>query len=100
MVENRMPLATIAQGQPLAALLLRGHDAPKDRLTRILDRSLGWFFRGFNKVFTRSSENYSGTVTKVISGKAAVMGLYVVLVGITASSFSRNGSSTRTGTRP
>ncbi|OYY60140.1 MAG: multidrug efflux RND transporter permease subunit, partial [Rhizobiales bacterium 35-66-30] len=29
----------------LAALLLRGHDAPKDRLTRIMDRSLGWLFR-------------------------------------------------------
>ncbi|MFX8836763.1 efflux RND transporter permease subunit, partial [Acinetobacter baumannii] len=60
----------------LSALLLKGHDAPKDRLTLLLDRGLGWFFRGFNKAFTRSSENYSGTVTKVISGKAAVIGIY------------------------
>src|ERR1700742_1896153 len=65
----------------LSALLLKGHHEPKDRLTIIMEKSLGWFFRGFNKAFTRSSENYSGTVTKVISGKAAVMGLYVVLVG-------------------
>src|SRR6186713_421374 len=35
----------------LAALLLKGHDAPKDRLTRVIDGSVGWLFRGFNKVF-------------------------------------------------
>src|SRR5262249_487754 len=29
----------------LAALLLRSHDAPKDWLTRLMDLSLGWFFR-------------------------------------------------------
>ncbi|MFX7727928.1 efflux RND transporter permease subunit, partial [Acinetobacter baumannii] len=41
----------------LSALLLKGHHEPKDWLTRIMERSLGWFFRGFNKVFTKSSEN-------------------------------------------
>ena len=35
----------------LAALLLKSHDAPKDALTRIMDRLFGWFFRGFNTVF-------------------------------------------------
>ena len=73
----------------LSALLLKGHNEPKDRLTIIMEKSLGWFFRGFNKAFTRSSDNYSGTVTKVISGKAAVMGLYVVLVGVTAFLFQQ-----------
>ncbi|MCK1743817.1 efflux RND transporter permease subunit [Bradyrhizobium sp. 139] len=73
----------------LSALLLKGHNEPKDRLTLIMERSLGWFFRGFNKAFTRSSDNYSGTVTKVISGKAAVMGLYVVLVGLTGFLFQQ-----------
>ncbi len=29
----------------LAALLLKGHDAPKDALTRFMDKTLGWFFR-------------------------------------------------------
>src|SRR5690606_18438167 len=43
----------------LAALLLRGHDAPKDRLTRIMDFLFGWLFRGFNAVFTRGSQAYS-----------------------------------------
>jgi len=32
----------------LAALLLKSHDAPKDWLTRAMDRLLGRFFRGFN----------------------------------------------------
>src|SRR5438067_3372623 len=73
----------------LSALLLKGHHDPKDPLTKILDKALGWFFRGFNRAFTRSSENYSGTVTKVISGKAAVTGLYVVLVGVTAFLFQQ-----------
>jgi multidrug efflux pump len=40
----------------LAALLLKGHDEPRDGLTRVLDKALGWFFRGFNRAFTRSSE--------------------------------------------
>ncbi|MET4019213.1 multidrug efflux RND transporter permease subunit [Bradyrhizobium sp. S3.2.12] len=73
----------------LSALLLKGHNEPKDKLTIIMEKGLGWFFRGFNKAFTRSSDNYSGTVTKVISGKAAVMGLYVVLVGLTAFLFQQ-----------
>src|SRR6202007_149217 len=34
----------------LAALLLKGHDAPKDKLTRVMDVSLGWLFHAFNWV--------------------------------------------------
>jgi multidrug efflux pump len=34
----------------LAALLLRGHDAPKDALTRGMERVLGGFFRRFNRL--------------------------------------------------
>ena len=65
----------------LAALLLRGHDAPKDRLTRLLDRLLGWFFRGFNRVFTAGSNAYGGGVRRVVGRKATMMGVYLVLVG-------------------
>jgi multidrug efflux pump len=71
----------------LSALLLKGHHEPKDRLTIIMDKGLGWFFRGFNRVFVRASENYSGSVSKVIVGKAAVMILYVILVGATVVLF-------------
>src|SRR6185436_20993967 len=37
----------------LAALLLKGHHEPKDWLTRGMDQVFGWFFRGFNRFFTR-----------------------------------------------
>ncbi|MET0259083.1 MAG: efflux RND transporter permease subunit, partial [Methylobacterium sp.] len=42
----------------LDALLLRGHDAPKDRLTRAMDFTLGWFFRGFNRTFRAGTRAY------------------------------------------
>ena len=71
----------------LSALLLKPHDAPKDALTRLMDATLGWFFRGFNRVFGRASEAYSGGVARIISRKAAVMALYLVLIGLTAVVF-------------
>lgn len=67
----------------LAALLLRGHDAPKDRLTRIMDGLFGWFFRGFNRFFGASSNAYGRGVGGILSRKSLVMGLYVVLLGVT-----------------
>ncbi|MEW6256273.1 MAG: efflux RND transporter permease subunit [Pseudomonadota bacterium] len=71
----------------LAALLLKGHDAPKDRLTRIMDAGLGWLFRGFNAGFGRGSRAYGASVKAVIGRKALMMGLYVVLLGLTALLF-------------
>ncbi|URK86931.1 efflux RND transporter permease subunit [Rhizobium sp. RCAM05350] len=71
----------------LAALLLRGHDAPKDRLTRVMDFLFGWFFRGFNAVFSRGSWAYSTGVKGVISRKTLMMGVYLLLVGATVFFF-------------
>ena len=67
----------------LAALLLKGHDAPKDRLTRGMDFAFGWFFRRFNRFFAVSSEAYGRGVTGTMSRKAVVMGVYLALVGLT-----------------
>ena len=67
----------------LAALLLKGHDAPKDRLTRGMDFAFGWFFRRFNRFFAASSEAYGRGVTGTMSRKAVVMGVYLALVGLT-----------------
>ena len=71
----------------LAALLLKGHDAPKDILTRGMDRSLGWFFRRFNRAFTWSSNAYSGGVGRVISRRGLVMVVYIALIGVTGYLF-------------
>ncbi len=66
----------------LAALLLRGHHAPKDLLTRVLDRALGWLFRAFNRIFFAGADAYSGGVTRVISRKSMMMAVYLGLVGL------------------
>jgi multidrug efflux pump len=71
----------------LAALLLRGHDQPKDALTRFMDRYLGWLFRGFNKLFHRGSESYSGGVKGVIGRKTLMMVIYLALIGVTFGLF-------------
>ena len=66
----------------LAALLLRGHHAPKDLLTRVLDGALGWLFRGFNRIFFAGADAYSGGVKRVISRKSMMMAVYLGLVGL------------------
>jgi multidrug efflux pump len=71
----------------LAAVLLKSHDAPKDALTRGMDRVLGWFFLRFNRFFHRSSEAYGRGVKRVISRRAIVMVGYVALIGVTFGLF-------------
>jgi len=71
----------------LAALLLKGHDTPKDALTRGMDRVFGGFFRGFNRLFNRGASAYSGGVTKAISRKAVMMAVYLLLAAATVGLF-------------
>jgi multidrug efflux pump len=71
----------------LASLLLKGHDQPKDALTRGMDFVFGWFFRGFNKAFNAGSNGYSRTVGGLLSRKTIMMALYLVLVGATVFLF-------------
>jgi multidrug efflux pump len=71
----------------LAALLLRGHDQPKDALTRGMDRVFGGLFRGFNRLFHRGSEAYGGGVKAVISRKTLMLAIYLALVGATFGLF-------------
>ena len=71
----------------LAALLLRGHDAPPDALTRVMDRWLGWLFRGFNKVFKRGAQGYTTGVTRALGRKALMLGVYAALAIATAGLF-------------
>ncbi|OHV73213.1 efflux RND transporter permease subunit [Ensifer sp. LCM 4579] len=67
----------------LAALLLKDHRAPKDLLTRAMDKAFGWFFRGFNRFFGASSEAYGRGVGGILTRKSLIMGVYVVLLGVT-----------------
>ena len=49
----------------LAAILLQPREAPRDPLTRLLDRGLGWIFRPFNRFFRAGSERYRGGVERL-----------------------------------
>ncbi len=71
----------------LAALLLQGHGAKKDRLTRVLDGLLGWFFRLFNRGFTRGANVYGGGVGRAVRRKGVIMLVYGGLVALTVVLF-------------
>ena len=72
----------------LAAVLLKPHNAPKDRLTRGIDRAFGWLFRPFNRVFHRGSERYVGGVRRIVGkGKLALV-VYAGLIALTWFGFS------------
>lgn len=64
----------------MSAVLLKGHDAPKDGLTKFMDASLGWFFRGFNYVFKRSSRTYERGVGGIVQHKFIMMIVYIGLI--------------------
>ncbi len=73
----------------LASRLLRPHGAPKDRVQRVADRAFGWFFRLFNRFFTRASAAYTSGVARVLRVAVAALIVYGGLIGLTALGFSR-----------
>ncbi|RON54147.1 efflux RND transporter permease subunit [Pseudomonas frederiksbergensis] len=73
----------------LAAVLLKSHDAPKDRFTKVLDKLLGgWLFRPFNRFFDRASHGYVGTVARVIRSSGIALLLYAGLMVLTFFGFA------------
>ncbi|NYS76837.1 MULTISPECIES: multidrug efflux RND transporter permease subunit [Halomonadaceae] len=64
----------------LAAMLLKPHDAPKDRLTRVIDKLFGWIFRPFNRFFNASSNKYQGGVARSLKHRGAVFVVYALLL--------------------
>ena len=71
----------------LAVTLLRGHGAPKDALTRGMDRVFGRFFAGFNRIFHGASHAYGRGVTGILGRKSASMLIYLLLLGATYVGF-------------
>ncbi|WP_113175975.1 efflux RND transporter permease subunit [Agrobacterium cavarae] len=72
----------------LAALLLKDHHAPKDWLTRGMDKVLGGFFRGFNRAFGAASNGYGKGVGGLLNRKSIVMVVYMLLAGATYAMFN------------
>lgn len=73
----------------LSAVLLKGHDAPKDALQRGIDAGFGWFFRPFNRFFDRASGRYTGGVRHLVRVGGVVGLLYVGLIGLTYLGFAK-----------
>ena len=71
----------------LAAVLLRGHEAPKDRLTRVLDFVFGWFFRIFNRAFRAAGAAYGRFVGFIVSWAFIPVIIYLLLLGSTYFAF-------------
>jgi multidrug efflux pump len=71
----------------LAATLLKAHGAPKDGLSRLMDRVLGGFFARFNALFHRSSESYGAGVTALLGRKSRALVIYGVLLALTYAGF-------------
>ena len=72
----------------MAALLLKGHDAKEDWLTRVMDRRLRWLFDPFNRFFKSSAEAYSGRLKKVLNRKALALIVYALLILLTVRLFT------------
>ncbi len=68
-------LVSLTLSPALGVLLLRGPEAKKDLLTRLINKLLGWFFRGFNWVFDRVTNAYGYLV-----GRALRLGIVMLLI--------------------
>lgn len=81
----------------LSALLLKGKDAPKDRLTRFIDKVFGRLvFAPFNRLFNRAATGYQNGIGKLVRMTGIVVVLYAGLMGLAYHQFE----STPTGYVP
>lgn len=72
----------------LAAILLRSRSHPRDWLQSVLDRSLGWLFRGFNSTFDASTAAYAWAVGRLLQVSLVVLIGYGGLLALTYLAFN------------
>jgi multidrug efflux pump len=80
-------LNSLTLSPALGAILLKPHGAPKDWFQKLLDGLLGWFFRGFNRLFAWSSNAYGATVGRITRLAAIVLLVYAGLLVLTGLGF-------------
>jgi multidrug efflux pump len=71
----------------LCAILLQPANAAPDRLARLINWLLGWFFRPFNQFFGISANRYTGVVRFLLSKRAFAFLVYLGLIAFTAHLF-------------
>ena len=67
----------------LAAILLRPRTAPPDVLTRVLNLTLGWAFRLFERSFSWGTRVYERMVGGLLRVRWLALAVYAALVGVT-----------------
>ena len=80
-------LNSLTLSPALAGRLLQAHGAPKDRLTRGIDRAFGWVFRPFNRFFNNSSSRYQGAIGRILGRRGLVFLVYAGLLLATGVMF-------------
>src|SRR2546425_2426657 len=73
----------------LCAVLLKEHGAPRDWFARVMEKSLGWFFHPFNRVFSWAGNKYSTGVGTVLRKSAVALAVYAGLVFLTGWGFNK-----------
>jgi multidrug efflux pump len=66
----------------LSAVLLKPRDAAPDRLQRLINRLLGWFFRPFNRLFASASGGYLRGVARIVRAGGIALAVYGGLIGL------------------
>ncbi|QDS99734.1 efflux RND transporter permease subunit [Adhaeretor mobilis] len=82
-------LVSLTLSPALCAILLKPKGAKPNWLDSISDKTLGWFFRGFNRVFDFLNNLYGQTVGKLLRVSAVALMVYGGLLVLTWLGFSR-----------
>lgn len=82
-------LNSLTLSPALAALLLKPRTAKRDVLTWLVDLTLGWFFRLFNRGFKFSTGIYSRMIGRMLRIPAMVLLVYCGLLWLTYWGFNQ-----------
>lgn len=76
----------------LCGLLLQKSDAKKDLVTRVVDRTAGWFFNWFNRAFTRGADSYANLIRRILRFAVIALIIYAGLLVLTYVGFKATPS--------
>lgn len=82
-------LVSLTLSPAMCSLLLRAPDAKKDWFQKGADFLLGWFFRLFNRFFSKFSDLYGGLVKRATRFALLMLVLYFGLVGLGGLAFTK-----------
>ncbi len=81
-------LNSLTLSPALAAILLKPKHEQRDILTRLLNLTLGWFFKGFNWVFEKITHVYGALVAGCLRVSLVMLLLYAGLMCLTYHGFT------------